>query len=110
MEELGVCMSERLQPDLLARIIRCKAQNGRSDLTFSLLFILESTFIPPPIIYLRIFRLTKFRTDESLDHFYADVACKSGGLLSEPTLPRKRRTLVRLEVGAGAPSLSLIHI
>ena len=26
MEELGVCMSERLQPDLLARIIRCKAQ------------------------------------------------------------------------------------
>ena len=48
--------------------------------------------------------LTKFRTDESLDHFYADVACKSEGLLSEPTLPRKRRTLVRLEVGAGAPS------
>ncbi|CAH3114122.1 unnamed protein product [Porites lobata] len=41
--------------------------------------------------------LTKFRTDESLDHFYADVACKSEGLLSEPTLPRKRRTLVRLE-------------
>ena len=48
--------------------------------------------------------LTKFRTDESLDHFYADVACKSEGLLSEPTLPRKRCTLVRLEVGAGAPS------
>ena len=48
--------------------------------------------------------LTKFRTDESFDHFYADVACKSEGLLSEPTLPRKRCTLVRLEVGAGAPN------
>ena len=61
MEELGVCMSERLQPDLLARIIRCKAQNGRSDLIFSLLFILESTFIPTPIIYLRIFRVLRWQ-------------------------------------------------
>ena len=60
MDELGVCMSERLQPDLLARIIRCKAQNGRSDLTFSLLLILESTFIPTPIIYLRIFRVLRW--------------------------------------------------
>ena len=60
MGELGVCMSERLQPDLLARIIRCKAQNGRSDLTLSLLFILESTFIPTPIIYLRIFRVLRW--------------------------------------------------
>ena len=62
MEELRVCMYERLQPDLLARIIRCqcKAQNGRSDLIFSLLFILESTFIPTPIIYLRIFRVLRW--------------------------------------------------
>ena len=36
--------------------------------------------------------------------FYADVSCKREGLLSDPMLPRKRRTLVRLEVGAGAPS------
>ena len=60
MEELGLCMSERLQPDLHPRIIRCKAQNGRIDLTFSLLFILESTFIPTPIIYLRIFRVLRW--------------------------------------------------
>ena len=48
--------------------------------------------------------LTKIRIDQSFDHFYANVARKSEGLLGEPTLPRKRRTLVRLEVGAGAPS------
>ena len=48
--------------------------------------------------------LTKIRTDQSLDHFYANVACKSEGLLGEPTLPRKRHTSARLEVGAGTPS------
>ena len=33
-----------------------------------------------------------------------NVARKSEGLLGEPTLPRKRHTPVKLEVGAGAPS------
>ena len=48
--------------------------------------------------------LTKIRTDPSFDHFYANVACKSEGLLGEPTLPTKRPTLARLKIFAGAPS------
>ena len=48
--------------------------------------------------------LTKMRTYQSFDHFYANVVRKSEGLLVEPTLPRKRCTSSRLEVGAGAPS------
>ena len=49
--------------------------------------------------------LTKIRIDQRFDHFYANVARKSEGLLGEPTLPRlKRHTSARLEVGAGAPS------
>ena len=48
--------------------------------------------------------LTKIRIDQSFDHFYANVARKSEGLLGEPTLPRKRHTPTRLKVGAGAPS------
>ena len=48
--------------------------------------------------------LTKIPTsDKSFSHFYANVFCKSEGLFGEPTLPRKRCTSVRLEVGAGAP-------
>ena len=34
--------------------------------------------------------LTKIRIDQSFDHFYANVARKSEGLLGEPTLPRGR--------------------
>ena len=48
--------------------------------------------------------LTKIRIDQSFDHFYANVARKSEGLLGEPTLPRKRHISARLEVGAGAPT------
>ena len=48
--------------------------------------------------------LPKIRTDQSFDHFYANIVRKSEGLIGEPTLPRKRRTLARLEVGAAAPS------
>ena len=48
--------------------------------------------------------LTKIRIDQSFDHFYANVARKSEGLLGEPTLPRKRHTPARLKVGAGTPS------
>ena len=48
--------------------------------------------------------LTKIRIDQSFDHFYANVAHKSEGLLGEPTLPRKRHTPARQTVGAGAPS------
>ena len=48
--------------------------------------------------------LTKIRIDQSFDHFYANIARKSEGLLGEPKLPRKRRIPARLEVGAGAPS------
>ena len=48
--------------------------------------------------------LAKIRTDQSFDHFYANIARKSEGLLDEPTLSRKRRTPARLEVGVGALS------
>ena len=36
MEERDVCLSERLKPDVLERIIRCKAQMERFDLFFAL--------------------------------------------------------------------------
>ena len=49
--------------------------------------------------------LTKIPTsDQSFDHFYANASRKSGGLLGEPMLPKKRCTSARLEIGAGAPS------
>ena len=74
-------------------------------MNFSLVCILERDFIPTPIIYLRIFRarvtdvigqrlanLTKMPTsDQSFDHFYANVSGRKGeGLLGEQTLQRKR--------------------
>ena len=38
--------------------------------------------------------LTKISiSDESFDHFYTNVAHRSEGLLDEPTLPRKQRTI-----------------
>ena len=49
--------------------------------------------------------LTKIPTsDQSFDHFYANVVRRSEGLLDEPTLLRKRRTTARLEVAASALS------
>ena len=48
--------------------------------------------------------LTKTPSDQSFDHFYANISRKSEGLLGKPTLPRKRCTSTRLEVGAGTPS------
>ena len=48
--------------------------------------------------------LTKMPSDQSFDHFYANISRKSEGLLGKPTLPRKRCTSARLEVGAGTPS------
>ena len=56
------------------------------------------------LAYLAKQTLTKIRTDQSFDHFFANIVRKSEGLLGEPTLSRKRRTPARLEVGAGAPS------
>ena len=44
--------------------------------------------------------LTKTARGQSFDHFYGNVSRKSEGLLGEPTLPRKRCTSARLEVGA----------
>ena len=44
-------------------------------------------------------------SDQSFDHFYANVSCKSEGLLGEPTLPRKQGGWTGgLEVGASAPT------
>ena len=48
--------------------------------------------------------LTKMPSDQSFDHFYANISSKREGLLGKPMLPRKRCTSARLEVGAGAPS------
>ncbi len=44
------------------------------------------------------------RNNQNFDNFYAKVSRKSEGLVGEPTLPRKRCALARLEVGAGEPS------
>ena len=44
-------------------------------------------------------------SDQSFDHFYANVPCKSEGLLGEPTLSRKQGGQTGgLEVGASAPT------
>ena len=40
------------------------------------------------------------RTFQEFDFFYANVAHKSERLVLEPTLPRNRRTLARLEAGS----------
>ena len=54
--------------------------------------------------------LTKIPTnDRSFDHFYANVSRKSESPLGEPTLPRKRCTSTRLEVGAG-PNCQRINL
>ena len=44
--------------------------------------------------------LTKMHTDHSFDLFTANVVHMSQGLVGKPTLQRKRRTPLRLEVGA----------
>ena len=44
--------------------------------------------------------LKKTARGQSFDHFYENVSRKSEGLLGEPTLPRKRCTSARLEVGS----------
>ena len=123
MEEWDVCLSERLQPDVRARIIGCNnAQMERIDLSFALhlgehLYShtdnlskdLQSTKMTAVSGRQRLANLTKetltkIRTDQSFNHSHAKVARKSEGLIGKPTLPRKRRTPARLEVGAGAPS------
>ena len=48
--------------------------------------------------------LNKMPSHQSLDHLYPNVSRKSEGLHGETTLPRKRCTSARLEVGAGTPS------
>ena len=123
MEEWDVCLSERLQSDVRARIIGCNnAQMERIDLSFALhlgehLYChtdnlskdLQSTKMTAVSGRQRLANLTKetltkIRTDQSFNHSHAKVARKSEGLVGKPTLPRKRRTPARLEVGAGAPS------
>ena len=123
MEEWDVCLSERLQPDVRARIIGCNnAQMERIDLSFALHLgehlyphtdnlskDLQSTKMAAVSGRQRLANLTKetltkIRTDQSFNHSHAKVARKSEGLVGKPTLPRKRRTPARLEVGAGAPS------
>ena len=122
MEEWDACLSERLQPDVRARIIGCKAQMERFDFFFGLHLgerlyshtdnlskTLQGTKMAAVsgqrLANLTKETLTKMRTDQSFDYFYANVARKSEGEgVGEPTLPRKRRTPARLEVGSGAPS------
>ena len=121
MEEWDVCLSERLQPDVCARITRCKAQMEWFDF-FSALHLGEHLYCHTDnlskdlqgtkmaavsgqrLANLTKGTLTKICIDQSFDHSHANVARKSEGLLGEPTLPRKRHTPARLKVGAGAPS------
>jgi len=44
--------------------------------------------------------ITKMQTDQGFDLFNANVVHMSQGLVGEPTLQRKRRTSLRLEVSA----------
>ena len=44
--------------------------------------------------------LTKTHNDQGFDLFNDNVVHVSQGMVGEPTLHRKRRTLLRLEVGA----------
>ena len=126
MEEWDVCLSERLQPNVRARIIRCKAQMEWFDF-FSALHLGEHLYCHTDnlskdlqgtkmaavsgqrLAILTKGTLTKIRIDKSFDHFYANVACKSEGLLGKPMLPRKQCTLARLEVGARALSYPQLH-
>ena len=50
--------------------------------------------------------LSKMPSDQSFDHFYANISRKSEGLLGKPTLLGNRCTSARLDVGAGTPSYS----
>ena len=102
MEEWDVCLSERLQSDVRARIIGCNnAQMERIDLSFALhlgehLYChtdnlskdLQGTKMAAVsgqrLANLTKGTLTKIRIDQSFDHFYANVARKSEGLLGEP--------------------------
>ena len=122
MEEWDVCLSERLQPDVRARIVGYKAQMERFDFFFGLHLgerlyshtdnlskTLQGTKMAAVsgqrLANLTKETLTKMRTDQSFDYLYANVVRKSEVEgVGEPTLPRKRRTPARLEVGAGAPS------
>ena len=121
LEEWDVCLSERLQPDVPARIIGCNAQmewigfffplhlgehlySHTDNLSKDLQGTKMAAVSEQRLANLTKETLTKIRTDQSFDHSHAKVARKSEGLLSEPTLPRKRHTPARLEVAAGAPS------
>ena len=122
MKEQDVFLSKVLQPDLHARIIRCKAQMEQFDFFFALHLgehlyshtnILSKDLHGTNVVAVsgeRLANLTKETltkipsSDQSFDHFYANVVRRSEGLLDEPTLPRKRRTTARLEVAASAPS------
>ena len=118
-----VCLSERLQPNVRARIIRCKAQMDWFAFFFAL-HLGEHHYYHTDINLSKDLQVTKMaavsgqrlanltkgtlikiRIDQRFDHFYANVARKSEGLLSEPTLPRKRHTPARLTVGAGAQAI-----
>ena len=80
MEEWDVFLSERLQPDLRARIIGCTVRPEWNDLTFSLVCILVSG---QRLANLTKEMLTKMPTsDQSFDHYYANVSRKSEGLLA----------------------------
>ena len=107
MEEWDVCLSERLQPDVRARIIGCKAWMKRFDFFFGLHFWerlyfhtddrskdLQGTKVAA-VIFQRLANLTKETltkiptSDQSFDHFYANISRKSEGLPGEPTFPLK---------------------
>ena len=121
MEEWDVCQFKQLQPDVQTRIIGYKAQMEWFEIICGLHFgerlysptdNLSKTLQGTKMAAVSVHRLenltnetlTKMHTDQSFDHFYANVSRKSEGLVGEPTLPTQRRTPARLEVKAAAPS------
>lgn len=118
LQEWDICLSEKLQSDVRARIIGCKTQMERFDFFFGLHMgeriyshtdnlsrTLQSTKMAA-VSGKRLANLTKETLSKMRDHFdlfYHTVVQKSEGLVDEPKLPRKRRAPARLEVGTGAP-------
>ena len=123
MEEWEICLEDKLNSDIRARIIGCQSQMKTfsyffglhlSQLIFShtdnLSKTLQSSKISATsaqtIADLTKKTLASIRTDDSFDLFYANILKSKENLpdISPPVMPRKRRAPQRFEIGEGEPS------
>ena len=90
MEEWDVCLSERLQPDVglhLGGRLHSHTDNLSKDLKGTKVAAVSGQGLT--LAYLTKETLKKMPSDQSFDHFYANISRKSEGLLGKPTLPLK---------------------